>query len=467
MLKIKKINHQLSERFLTGIILLLVFSTLFMTLSIFRINFDDKNSINNVNQNTVGYKDEKVPKTSAQWAWINLTNDLEVDGKTFYHNTTITIEGILYNYSVSPPIPQGIQGYKIALIVDGKLYEKYNNITDSNGIFKIQNYTINSSMNIYSSHKIEAQIIGSTPGEVKLNNYLTIFANATSYFHVDNYNLNNPQLAGGYYDIPGFLNYDNHSGIPNQIINSIWYNETSEVFIPPNSPFNTNSDGSFKYIPIPDDNVSKIFYLNLTYNGNSTYINGSQKLISMSLYRNITCVWDTVSSAIEGNWIIIKGQLFARDNSNLKINYTEVELEFINGPSIGNITTDANGFFNHTYQIPLGIVGDYNISVELLNFPSVFSNTTHFIIIASAPIPPITPAEDIGDDDEETPPPFQNFFIIFIPIIIGIAAALGAFIIIHLRKQKEEAQIVKLPLEDRIRNLKILKDTGRLEEALS
>ena len=142
MSKIKKINHQFSKRFLIGIILFLAFSTLFITFLNTRINFDDKDSIHNTNQNTVGYKDDKAPKTSAFWAWINLTNELEVDGKTFYHNTTITIEGILYNYSVSPPTPQGIQGYKIALIVDGKLHQGYNNITDSNGIFKIQNYTI-------------------------------------------------------------------------------------------------------------------------------------------------------------------------------------------------------------------------------------------------------------------------------------------------------------------------------------
>jgi len=68
-----------------------------------------------------------------------------------------------------PPTQQGIKGYKIALEIDGILNSSYNNITDSNGIFRIQNYTIPFSMNIYSSHKIEAKVIGSTPGYVTLN----------------------------------------------------------------------------------------------------------------------------------------------------------------------------------------------------------------------------------------------------------------------------------------------------------
>ena len=135
-----------------------------------------------------------------------------------------------------------------------------------------------------------------------------------------------------------------------------------------------------------------------------------------------------------------------------------------NYATIANITTDSNGNFAYSFTFSTGSAGNNIFGVEIANFSNIFSNTSHIISIASAPI---IPAEDIGDDDEDTPPPFENFFLVFIPIISGIVAILLAFIFIHLRKQKAESLVVKLPLEDRIKNLKILKDTERLEEAIS
>ncbi len=357
----------------------------------------------------------------------------------------------------------GVPDLNVAILMDGNLYPEFNGTTNFNGEFIIK-FTIPFETNIYLEHKIEVEITNDTGIDLYLKkNHYTLNFSSTSYFDIDNHNLNNPQLARGYYYIPGFLNYDNHSGIPNQIIKSTWKNETKKDLDPPNSPFNTNSDGSFKYIKIPDDNVSNILFLNLTYNGNSPYINGSQELLSVRIYRNITCVWNTVGSADEGDTITIRGQLLARNNSNLVINFTDVRITR-NYATIANITTDSNGTFTYIYRFPTGSEGNNIFGVELANFSNIFSNTTHIISIASAPI---IPAEDIGEDGEDTPPPFQNFFIVFIPIIIGIAAVLIVFIYIHLRKQKAESLVVKLPLEDRIRNLKILKDTGRLEEALS
>jgi hypothetical protein len=455
MLKIKLRIQRKSRIFFSTIFLFLFFSTLLLAIINNNINLNGDYNNNQINQ-----KNDNIPKNSAVWGILNLTNSLEVNNTRHYHNETIQIIGELLNGTLD-----GIPGYTVAIEIDENLKKNINDTTDGLGVFKI-NFTIPFSLNIYSSHKIEVDVLN-PPDTVNRLNYYIINVNATSYFDVDSFNRNSPQLAGGYFDIPSFLRYDNNSGIPNQTINSIWYNESLGFFVPPNAPFNTNSDGSFKIIPIPDDNVSNILFLDLTYNGNSTYINGTQELVSVKLYRNITCVWNTTSSATEGNTITIKGQLFARNNSNLVINYTEVRLEFVGGASIGTNTTVANGIFYYRYQIPLGTIGNRSIQVRLLNFSNVFSNTTHFISIASVPIAPITPGGSIGDGDKDTPPPFQNFFMIFIPIIIGIAAALIIFAYFHLRKQKEEALIVKLPLEDRIRNLKILKDTGRLEEALS
>ncbi|MFX0188422.1 MAG: hypothetical protein ACFE8A_11890 [Candidatus Hodarchaeota archaeon] len=448
-------RHNHKERKLGTLISILTIIILIIFLnSTDQYSKEDKSNIDFINKN---------PKISWGWATLDLTNPIEVNNTLFPHNIEIFVKGRLYNKINGT----GKAGRDVILVVDGVQDPRYTNTTDNDGKFQI-NYTVDPSLNVFSKHKIEVLVTNIPPGgEVEYRHHYIIEVNATSYFDVDSYNLNNPQFAGGSYKIPGFLRYDNSSGIKNVTINYYWYNESSEKW--PMNTFKTNIiDGSLKKIALPlDDNYSKTIHLNLTYAGNIPHINGTQKLLSVQLYRNITCVWNTVGSATEGNTITIRGQLFARNNSNLKINFTEIELNIINGSLIGNTTTDANGNFTYSYQIPIGIIGNRSIEVRLLNFLNVFSNTTHLISIASAPLAPITPSGSIGDGDEDTPPPFQNFFMIFIPIIIGIAAALIIFAYFHLRKQKEEALIVKLPLEDRIRNLKILKDTGRLEEALS
>ncbi len=460
MLKINKIHINLLKKIFIVIVLFLNF----LILNLFFVNKTNFNTNNPKDKSSLDFTTEidDLPKPSALWAWINLTNDYEVDFQRFYRNTTITIEGILYNYTLGPPPTiQGIQGYKIALEIDGILNTSYNNITDSNGIFRIQNYTVPFSMDIYTSHRIQAQVIGPKPGDVIRNNHFTIYTNATSYFDIDNYNLNIPQFAGDNYSIPGYLLYDNNTGITNVTVKYNWYNK-SLVQWPIKNFTISSSDGSFPEIPL-DDNESKVVFLNLTFQSIEPYINGSSKIISINLYKNITCVWNTEGSADEGDRVTIRGQLFARNNLNLVINKTDVRITR-NGATIAINTTDSNGTFTYIYRFPSGSAGRNIFGVELVNFSNIFSNTLHIIRVASAPI---IPAEDIGDDDEDTPPPFQNFFIVFIPIIIGIVAVLIVFIYLRLRKQKAESFVVKLPLEDRIRNLKILKETGRLEEALS
>ncbi|MFX1317445.1 MAG: hypothetical protein ACFE9T_16405, partial [Promethearchaeota archaeon] len=411
MTNILKLNRKWNNSKILLFILIMLF--IFLSISLIHFKIQNKNYYSIIeNQNNIVNNDFTPKRSQTPDGILNLTNHNEIDGKTFTHGVNITIKGLIYY-----PLPYNpLQNVNVSIVVDNVLYTRFSNKTDINGEFQIE-YTINYSLNIYSNHRIEVNVTDNL--DIYYYHYYMIDVNATSYFELDQYNKNSPQLAGGYYKLLGFLRYDNSSGIKNATINYYWYNESLEEW--PMNTFKTNIfDGSLKTIPLPpDDNSSKRIYLNLTYSGNSPYINGTQKLISINLYRNITCVWDTVGSATEGNTITIKGQLFARNNLNLKINFTKVELEFINGPFIGDTITDANGNFNKTYHIPLGIAGNYNISISIFNFSNVISNTTHFISIASAPIPPITPAENIGDDDEEIPPPFQNFFIIFIPIILG------------------------------------------------
>ena len=177
----------------------------------------------NFNKNTEIYQDKNIenhilntkvnPKISGDYDYIlNLTNEDEIDGNRYYHGTNITIKGLVYYpfpYRTDPDV-------NVSVVVDGILYPQFSNKTNDNGVFWI-NYTVNYSLNIYTNHGIEVWVIDNL--NIYYNHYYTISVNATSYFDIDNYNLNNPQLAGGYYKVPGFLRYDNSSGINNHS----WY----------------------------------------------------------------------------------------------------------------------------------------------------------------------------------------------------------------------------------------------------
>jgi len=437
-----------------------IFIFLFLVISTVLFVFvRNSNEINNFNEkNEPQYNNEITPpKISAKW-YLNLTNYM-INNTQHYHNATIPVIGWLQYINST-----GISGYNISIIVDGVEAPKFNDTTDASGKFHI-NYTVPYSMNIYQTHKIEVKVIDFTPATIQLENHFIISVNATSDLDLEIFNLDVPQLAGGLINIPGYLRYDNNSGIPNATVDYYWYNNTMPQEKWPLNNFSTSLlDGSFQ-IPIPDDNLTNTIHLNLTYIGIPDVIQGSQKNISINLYRNITCIWNTVSSATEGNRITIRGQLFARNNSKLKINFTDIILR-MGGASIGITTTNEEGAFELPYTIPGGFLGTNTIEVELLGYSYINSNESHTINIAGAPI---TPADDIssGGGSGDDSPPFFNFFLILIPIIVGVVAGFGIYAYFYLKKQEKEASLVKLPLEDRIRNLKILKDTGRLEESLS
>lgn len=458
MLIFKRITKKKSRSFSILILLFLIFS-------IFLFAHTTKNNNSNepyIEDKTTINHNTNIPETSSIWALLNLTN-LEINNTRHYHNVTIPIEGKLYYLENGT----GILGYLVGIFIDDNVYTQFNYTTNSTGEFRI-NFTIPFSLNIYSSHKIHVNVLPgvSTPGPILNRNIFMIDVNATSYFDIEKKYLTKPYPVYQnitIFQIPGYLKYDNNLAIPNAKIEYYWYNETSPIEKWSTYNFTTSLiDGFFDPITIPDDNVSETLNLSLTYYGFSNYIDNSQKNISINLYRNITCIWNTASSATAGNQITISGQLFSRNNSNLKINFTEIRLR-ISGASIGSTFTNEDGIFALTYTIPSGTSGSNIIEVELLNYPIINSNNTHLINIVAAPV---TPSEDISGGDK-TPPPFQNFFMVLIPIIIGVVAGFAIFGYFYLKKQEEESKIMKVPLEGRIRNLKILKETGRMEESLS
>ncbi len=401
-----------------------------------------------------------IPKISAISGILNITN-YQINGSRFYHNDVVQVEGKLFKPIPPPPPYTNMSNYNVSLVLDGNQMPQFNDTTDINGNFRII-FSVPYNWNIYSVHIVKVEVTDDIGGDlIEQLNQLVFFSNATSYFDIDSYNQNFPILAGTNYPVPGYLRLDNGTILSSESITYNWYNKSESW---PSGVFNTAIDGSFpqNLVTPNDDNSSGVIYLNLTYSGINNYVNGSKKIIPVNIYRNITCNWSAPVSADVGNRITVGGELYSRDNPNLKINFTEVKVRF-SGTEIGTVMTDAKGLFNLSYNVPGGSQGFNIIEVELSSYSSVSSNTTHIINISPAAI---SAASDIKDD-KETTPPFQNFFMVLIPIIIGGIAGFAIYAYFYLKKQKEESKVVKLPLESRIRNLKILKDTGRMEESLS
>ncbi len=407
--------------------------------------------------------DESVlPKTSSISGRLNITN-YQINGSRFYHNDVILVEGKLFKPIPPPPPYINMSNYNVSIVLDGIQMSQFNDTTDVYGNFRI-NFSVPYNWNIYSVHIVQVKVTDDIGVDIiEQLNHLVLYSNATSYFDIDFYNLNSPILAGTDYPVPGYLRYDNGTVLSSESITYNWYNETFDPWS--SSNFNTAIDGSFPNnlaTPI-DDNSSEIIYLNLTYSGINNYVNGSKKIIPVNIYRNITCDWNTVGSATEGSSININGLIFSID-LRLKINFTEFSLR-LGGNSIGNVTTDANGYFSTSYTIPGGTAGSNNLSVELFGNPLIKSNSTSALSISTAPV--VSGGGSSSSDDDDDPVPFLNFFMFFIPIVSGIVVIFVVYAYFFLKKQKTESLVVKIPLESRIRNLIILKDTGRMEESLS
>jgi len=442
-------NNKLKSKLFPFLIILFTF--------IIIISNNSLNTHDSYNCKNSSFHNVKSPNNSGFiWARLDLTNSLEINNSRFTHYQEIPIEGRLYNEWTG----ENKTGNEVAIVVDGLQDSRYNDTTNTDGIFQI-NYTIDPSLNIYSFHKIEVLVISGLPpnGEVEYFHHYIINVNASSYFDIIS---PSPGIPGEEYSLLGYLSFDNATGIPFKQIISAWINGSDVI---PNPPMNTGSDGTFPTpLSIPNDNYSSMLYLNLSYLGNPPDINSSQTKIPINLFRNITCVWNTVSTASDGARITIRGQVLSRNNTNLKINNRRVDI-FYDTLLAGSVSTDNNGFFQFAYQDPGG-TGNKIIEVAVINNLglNIQSNTTHYISITGAIA---SETSSPSGKDKPKDPPFFNFFLVLIPIIIGGVAAFALYAYFFLKKQKEESMLVKLPLEGRIRNLKILKDTGRMEEALS
>jgi len=408
----------------------------------------------NVEQSII--KDESYPKTSSLIGVINLTN-YEINNTRHYHNAIIPIQGKIYEPIPPPPPYNNLSNINVAIVVDGMIDNSFTATSDSLGEFQID-YQIPYSLDVYTSHKIEVVTTDDFgDDDILSENFFNINVNATSFFDVSY--INSPFIPGEDFILGGFLKYDNinGNGIPNSQINYNWYNVSFSW--PLNSFFTDPIDGSIsETIQIPLDASPDSINLNLTYIGDTPNINSSQTVLpNIRLFNNINCIWNTVSNTSEGDLIAITGQLSSSETPSLKIFNRSIRI-FYDGILIDLIDTDIDGNFYYDYRIPVG-AGNKTIRIELIDTaPGIllsFTNISVSAAIIPLPLPP------------DTPPPFLGFFLVFFPILIGVIAGLAIYGFYYYRKQDKESRVVNLPLESKIKNLKILKETGRLEESLS
>jgi len=454
MKKIKKNTRKNARIAFTGIFIMLI------SISFIMLTVMDENNISQANYYEENFNDK--PQTSVLIGFINHTN-FQVNNTEFTHNDTMLIQGKIYLIPAGP----GVAGLDVAVTVNDVFDYNFNDTTDANGNFSIL-YTIPNSLDVYTSHKIQVNITSDTGSDDYAHrNYFNIDVNSTSKFKVDWLNsdyINDPLMPGETYHLEGNLEMKSGIGIPSKQIFRNWSNEISNWG---NGSFYTIVFGG---LPTPAEDID--IPLNITtdnctmrwnYASAAGLYENSNFTLFFKVFRNVTVIWNIVDNTSEGEGLIIRGRIVSLTNQSMGISGRDITI-YYDGNPIFTPTTDSNGNFSVIYQVPTGLglrpiqIGIY----DALNNWTIVSETEHNVTVSAAPA-------QTGDVPPTAPPvaPFGDLLIILIPIIASVGGVLAVLGYLFLKKQEEDSMTVSVPLERRIKNLKILKDTGRLEEALS
>jgi len=388
---------------------------------------------------------EQNLNSSGTWATLDLTNPVGINNSRFTHDTLISVQGRLFNKIFNTGKP----GFTVAIEVNDIIYPKFNGTTDPNGDFQI-NYIIDHSLDIYSSHKIEATVIDSTPDSVEYRTHYIIYVSMSSFFDCNE--TSTPKLIGEYFDSNGYLRYYNNTGIPLASINYYWYD--GPVIIDNNFTF-TDDLGLIQNIPIPDFGSDDLD-LKLTFESPPEIGYSEIFLYDTKIFNNISCIWDVPTTIKALSNLTISGQVVSNKDPNLILKERPIEI-YYNDTFLVALQTDLNGEFSYTHLLSAWN-GSSLITLRLVNILGKNVITTFHITIEALPLP-ITPTPGV--------PPFLVFFSVFIPILAVVIGGLAFYGYRYYKKQDKLSKVVDLPLESKIINLKILKDTGRLEESLS
>jgi hypothetical protein len=398
--------------------------------------------VNDLNWNRI-----EEPKKAGTWATLDLINPVGINGSRFPFDFVIPIQGRLYNRI---PPESGKGGYRVVIEIDSVLHPSFDDVTDSNGYFQID-YVVSSTLNVFSPHKLEVKVYSPTPpGDVEYRTHYLININCDSFFEIND--PSTPKIVGEVFEIDGFLKYQNGTGINNHLINYYWYYNTAIISSGTSS---TNTEGKISSISIPDVGSSQ---LTLKFNySNNPYVSYSEGIMSNTkLFTGINCLWNLPSIIRELGDLRIFGQIVSSTNPSLEI-CNRVVLIYYNNSYVGSNSTDSAGIFSYTHALPAGI-GLASLRLEIENSIGKNVSVVHYIDVQQA---------QLTVPSNPNTPPFLTFFSIFLPILAGIIIGLVGYGIYYYKKQDKISRIVHLPLEEKIKNLKILKETGRLEESLS
>lgn len=312
--------------------------------------YHDYNTLDNKNlKNAAGF-----------WATLSLTNPGEINNSRFLLDSTISIEGRLYN--MIPPT-SGKPGYTVAVEIDDVLDINFNDITDGNGDFQIY-YTINPFLDVYSNHKISVTVTDSTPGNVENLDFYIIDVNTTSYFDISSHDDESiPKLTEETFSINGNLRYDNGQGIPFVSVNYYWLDGATIIT---QGSFFTDSTGSLISLQVP---ITLVSYLTLKFNyTNPPFVGYSERSISIKVFSDILWTYNFDHNPTGGDLYDLAGILYSNTDPSLRIGNRNITMYF-NGSLTPDLTvmTEADGSFSsNAYRLPMQN-GTASIRFELVN----------------------------------------------------------------------------------------------------
>ena len=152
-----------SKKTRVRLVLLLIFLGMFFNLSFV------KNELLTNNQSL---------RSSGIWATLDLEPNPWFNDTEIPHNTLLTIKGRLWNRITG----DNKSGHTVELEIDSIINNSYTDLTDIDGVFEID-YIVDPSLDIYSSHIIEAIVLDPLD-TVEYRGYYIINVNTTSYFDI-------------------------------------------------------------------------------------------------------------------------------------------------------------------------------------------------------------------------------------------------------------------------------------------
>lgn len=393
-------------------------------------------------------KNHNNPKIAAVSYFVNLTNPLEVNNTNFFHNDLITVKGQVYN----PFLGGGQPNVNVSLFIDGidvtDTDPNAKNKTDINGNFTIIT-RIPMWTNIYHINIIIVNVTDLKTTQV--NHHYEINSEATSQISFTELNTY-PKTQGEKYKVSGYLTYDNTSGIPSMLVYPYWrFNGIDN----PLSPLTTDAYGFFNEdinLPIGEWNSLS---LALNFSGQSN-INGSSTIFNnLRVFPNFTIIWKLPAVTDESANITIRGDLSSSIHPLIKLNNRTLSV-YYDGSLLTTLVTNTTGGFAINFTVPLGN-GSRVLGISLLNELG-YRFDASITLNVTTPTQPGTPGGS----------PAGGLLIdpLFITILIVIIASIILGVYFYSKRQVAEGPIVKVPLENRLRNLTILKKTGRIEEAI-